>query len=114
MLVKERTGENCPSRKPAISADILRLEIVPAAYGRFTAWLGNREVCTSTEPLCETARILLAEGFNPKTVIEMYHAGSTTLALRARLGAAARLTVVDNDEGTPVFARWQPRGWKRW
>jgi hypothetical protein len=78
-----------------------------AAYaGRFTASIDGRVVVESNrQPFLETARVLIAEGYNPSATIIMRRAGSTVNALRAKLGAAARLTV---REDTTSFEAWKP------
>jgi hypothetical protein len=74
--------------------------------GRFTASVDGRVVVESSrQPFLDAARALIAEGQHPDTVIVMRHDGTVTDALRARLDAAARLTV---DESTTRFARWKP------
>ena len=75
--------------------------------GMFTALVNGKVIVTaSREPLCATARVLLAEGIETSISIAMKHAGSSTIALRAKIGTAAKLTV-DEHHGT-VFARWKP------
>jgi hypothetical protein len=62
----------------------------------------------STTPLCDAARVLFAEGVDPGTRIVMRHANSPHDALRSTVGAAAKLTVVDDRGGKPIFAKWSP------
>jgi hypothetical protein len=62
----------------------------------------------STTPLCDAARVLFAEGVDPGTRIVMHHANSPHDALRSTIGAAAKLTVVDDRGGKPIFAKWSP------
>jgi hypothetical protein len=78
--------------------------------GRFMASLDGRVlVQSSRQPLLDAARVLVGEGHDPGAVVTMRHAGSTTDALRARLGVAARLTVA---EAATRFAGWKPHpGW---
>ena len=62
--------------------------------GMFTALVNGKVIVTaSREPLCATARVLLAEGIETSISIAMKHAGSSTIALRAKIGTAAKLTV---------------------
>jgi hypothetical protein len=60
---------------------------------KFIARLDGRELCLSTKPFLDAARVLLAEGVDPATVLQMCHEGSATVAMRATVGAAAGLTV---------------------
>ena len=53
------------------------------------------------------ARVLLAEGCDPATRFNMRHDGSTTDALIAKVGVAAKLTVRDGN-GPPEFRSWMP------
>jgi hypothetical protein len=75
------------------------LVVDPAPSGKFTARLGGRTLCTSTKPFLDAARVLLAEGIDPETVLHMRHLGSATVALRSTIGTTAGLTV----------RRWLPR-----
>jgi hypothetical protein len=67
---------------------------------------GRFVVERSTTPLCDAARVLLAEGIKPDTVLVMRHAGSIADALRSTVGAAAGLTV-RQDNGPPGFTRYR-------
>jgi hypothetical protein len=73
--------------------------------GVFEAWLDGRLLCVSRVPFCSAARVLLAEGVAPETVLQMRHAGSGTVALEAKLGVAAGLTVAE--EPRVHFAAWK-------
>jgi hypothetical protein len=67
----------------------------------------GRVLGTFSAPLCSSARVLLAEGIPPETVLQMRHAGSDVIALRAKLSVAARLKVnEEGSTGTPRFAEW--------
>jgi hypothetical protein len=67
-------------------------------------WIAKR----STTPFCDAARVLLAEGVRPETVLVMRHEGSPHDALRSTVGAAAGLTVADDNGGKPIFRKWSP------
>jgi hypothetical protein len=69
---------------------------------------GRTVVKRSTTPFCDAARVLLAEGIKPDTVLVMRHAGSLADALRSTVGAAAGLTVADDKGGKPIFTKWSP------
>jgi hypothetical protein len=69
---------------------------------------GRTVVKRSTTPFCDAARVLLAEGIKPDTVLVMRHAGSLADALGSTVGAAAGLTVADDNGGKPVFRTWKP------
>ena len=53
-------------------------------------------------PLLESARVLISEGYDPETIIEMWHAGASEFAIRAKLGVAAKLKVEESAHG-PAF-----------
>jgi len=69
---------------------------------------GRCVVKRSTTPFCDAARMLLAEGANPATRFIMRHEGSPHDALRSTVGAAAGLTVADDNGGKPIFRKWSP------
>ena len=78
--------------------------------GRFDAVVDGNVIVTATrQPFLDGARALLAEGANPQATIILKHPGSETDCLRARLGAAAKLTVEESNRGKPTFRRWKPR-----
>jgi hypothetical protein len=56
--------------------------------------------------ICAAARILVGEGIDPEALLIMRYAGHRYEALRATIGRAARLTVVDSG-GKPAFRDWQ-------
>jgi hypothetical protein len=63
----------------------------------------------SRAPFLDAARILLRDGWNPDTVIEMVHAWEPdAIALRATIGSAAGLTVLETRRIGPRFANWRP------
>jgi hypothetical protein len=56
--------------------------------GLFEARVNGRLVCAgSRTPFLDTARALLAEGYDPATTIVMRHAGSDHNILRASIGS---------------------------
>jgi hypothetical protein len=76
----------------------------------FRVRLGERLLLDgSRQPLCEAARILIAEGVNPDSVLAMRHAGRADDALRAKLGVAAGLVVEEHPAGVR-FARHRENG----
>jgi hypothetical protein len=104
-----------PAGEPGpVSANPQTIIIVvePIRSGRFMARVDDRTVVTSSrQPFLDTARVLIARGHDPNTVVVMrastsaQHAGSGVYALRGKLGTAARLTV---DESKTRFRRWAP------
>jgi hypothetical protein len=68
---------------------------------------GQVVVERSTQPFLDGARRLIKLGYDPKVTLVMRHAGSDVDALRATIGAAARLTV-NEGEDAPRFVRWEP------
>lgn len=81
----------------------------PLGRGRFEVRHGDRVILirSSRQPLLDAARIFLAAGVPPDTRIAMRHAGADHDALRATVGKAAKLTVVERDRGNgPVFEQW--------
>jgi len=75
--------------------------------GRSSASLldGTVLVRSSRQAFLDAARVLIASGYDPTAALEGWRVGATAFALRARLGAAAGLTV---DETKTVFAKWKP------
>ena len=69
----------------------------------FTAHWGDILLATSRTPFFESARKLIELGADPADLLVMRHRGSNTVSLRARVGTAAKLTVIENG---PRFAPW--------
>ena len=66
------------------------LDVRPAKRpGLYTAALAGRDLCTSQQPFLDAARLLLAEGIDPKTTLVMRLATTGTESLRSTIGYAA-------------------------
>jgi hypothetical protein len=78
--------------------------------GRYQArdTAGNLIVSDAREPFFESARVLLARGLDPDTLLLMARsAAPDRIDMRARLGRAAGLTVANNSTWTPTLRRMQ-------
>jgi hypothetical protein len=82
----------------------ITLELTPT--GRYRAMLGDKLLVTSREPFYSAARVLLAEGLDPETVLEAQHAGSPIVAMRASLREAARYTVEESSRDGCRLVPW--------
>jgi hypothetical protein len=85
----------------------LRLDVSPSSgsAGTFDFRLGDRLLCTGETPLLSAARVLLGEGIDPNTVLEMWWPRPTEFALRGRVRQLRRLSVRHGRFGSPVFAQ---------
>jgi hypothetical protein len=90
------------------SGSLVTVFVAPVGRGLYSATnLGGRKiVAASRTPLLAAARILLAEGMPPATVIEMRRTGAVTWDLRAPIGVAAGLDVREGPYG-PKFVRYR-------
>jgi hypothetical protein len=80
---------------------------IKASPGRFQARLGSTGellVGSSRQPFVDSARVLLEKGYDPNVTLQMVHAGSQVVALRARLGKAAKLSVEEGVNGPRFVA----------
>ena len=76
-----------------------------AGRGSFRAMVGERVlVIASRTPFLSAARVLLAEGIDPRTRIWMKHAHSSVVSLRSTVGEAAGLTV--DETSAPRFQKY--------
>ena len=76
--------------------------------GKFDASIGADFICRSREPLGDGARILLARGYNPETLISTRHAGKDFDNFKPiPIGKAAGLTTKEGDNG-PRIVKWEP------
>jgi hypothetical protein len=79
------------------------------ASGRFEARLAGTDnllAASSRQPFGDAARALTAQGHDRGAAVVMKHRGSDTVALWARLGTAAQLTVEEGGR-IPRFRRWK-------
>lgn len=77
--------------------------------GKFVAVLGGRQLCLSRQPLLDCARILLRDyAVDPNERIAIRHDGADHDAMTGRIGAAAKLMVIENERDGPKFGRWKP------
>jgi hypothetical protein len=67
----------------------------------------DRVVVRSHQPLLDACRALVAASLDPETRIVMRHLGSEKDALIAKVGAAAKRRVKE-DNGPPRFRTWTP------
>ena len=85
------------------------IDVRPGARpGTYTASLGGRDLCTSRQPLLDSARFLIQEGADPADVLVMRWAETGTESLTATVGTAAKLTVADGQDGVPRFRSYKP------
>jgi hypothetical protein len=91
----------------------LIITVAPLGRGRFRAELdGCVIVASSRTPFVDAARVLIARGHDPNVLLAMQRVGDDAFALRAALGIAARLAVLENDRHAPKFIRWE--AYPRW
>lgn len=90
-----------------IGSAMIEIIISPPLRGdRWRAtWLGHELACSRT-PLLSAARELQRRGVRDTAEIGMRHAGSTIIAMRTTVGAAARLTVEESESG-PRFRAYR-------
>lgn len=87
---------------------VLTITVASAGPGRYSASLDGRELCRSRLPFFDAARVLQAEGTEGNTLLEMLWEGTDRIALRSTVGAAAGLTVVENERLGPALAPYRP------
>jgi hypothetical protein len=87
----------------------ITIVVLPVGRGRFAASLEatGRLLVTSRTPFLDAARVLLAEGHDPASVLQTHRPDRAVWDLRATIGRAARLTVRE-DNGPPQFAPYRP------
>jgi hypothetical protein len=88
---------------------VIELVLVPAGIGRYVATLDGKSIVRPTrQPFLDAARVLLALGHDPATLIEASHRGSAIVAMRSTIGEAAKWTVEESDRGGLRKKLWQP------
>jgi hypothetical protein len=76
-------------------------------HGKFVVTLDGRQLCISSQPLLDVARVLINEGVDPATPIATRHAGAGFDAMTSIVGTAAKWTVRENETQSPHFVRWE-------
>lgn len=74
---------------------------------RYEAHCGGELLSTSRTPFCAAARALLERGHSPDDTLTMRHEGQQVVALRATLGKAAGVAVIENESAGPRFGRYR-------
>jgi hypothetical protein len=88
---------------------LITIHVTPLSGGYYAACVDDRILTKQTlTPLLTSARVLLAEGFDPASPIEMKRKGSDIVALRSTIGSAAKLTVRETARAGPMFVRHAP------
>jgi hypothetical protein len=94
--------------KRELNVTALTIVLSPAlsGSGRFEARLqgDDRVLCLSRIPFFDSARELIAAGYDPDLDLSVRHAGSNTEILKAKLETAASLTI----EGTMFGPKLRP------
>ena len=76
--------------------------------GKFDAYLGDDSICRSREPLFDGARVLLARGYNPDTLLTTRHEGKQFDNFKpATIGELAALATSEDQNG-PRIVKWEP------
>jgi hypothetical protein len=89
---------------------VITIRPAPSRPGRFEVRLGERPLIASARtPFLEAARVLLAEGHDPDTLLIMRWDGETIDALRGKLGLVAKLAVAEDDKHGPRLVPYRPR-----
>jgi hypothetical protein len=82
--------------EPTMNVDV---EPSISAVGRWNARCGPYEIRGTRTPLLTMARKLLDNGADPQAELRLIHRGSQTVAMRVKVGDAAKLTVDDAPNG---------------
>jgi hypothetical protein len=86
----------------------MRIDVRKLNNTVYEASTGGEVICRSKTPLFSAARALLRRGVDPNTELRMVRFGSDMTVMRARLGDAAELTVIENDKAGPRFGKYEP------
>jgi hypothetical protein len=83
----------------------------PHFTGEYTGRYWTRcdgEEFSARQPFFEAARKLLAKGVPPETELTMWRDGEATWSLKSTVGAAAKLTVREDEKRGPEFRLYEP------
>lgn len=85
----------------------MRIDVRKLTHTVYEASTGGEVLCQSKTPLLSAARVLMRRGVDPNTELRMVRFGSEMTLMRARLGDAAELTVIENDKASPRFGKYK-------
>lgn len=85
----------------------MRIDVRKLTQNLYEASMGGEVLCRSRTPLLSAARVLMQRGVDPNTELRMARLGSEMTLMRARLGDAAELTVVEGGRGGPRFRKYE-------
>jgi Fe2+ transport system protein FeoA len=80
--------------EPTMNVDV---EPSVSAPGKWNARCGRTEIRGTRTPLLTMARKLLEAGTDPNTELRLVHRGAQTVAMRVKVGDAAKLTVTKTE-----------------
>jgi hypothetical protein len=81
------------SKRKSVTAPI-RIIVASTLNGRkWRASVDGETLCVSASPLVRSARILIAKGYDPSSIVELWHQHATAWALRGMLGAVAAVVL---------------------
>jgi hypothetical protein len=94
-----------PATPPAATLDVT---LIARGRGRFGVSFGDKEiVTTSTQPMCDAARVLHGLGYSDDTRLVAWHEGSDHHARSGRLGFWRKRRIRE-DRGMPRYVAWEP------
>ena len=88
----------------------MRIDVRKLTNTVYEASVNGEVLCRSRTPLHSAARVLASRGVGRDTELRMVRFGSDTILVRARLGDAADLTVLESGPGGPRFGKYRPFG----
>jgi len=87
---------------------VVVIEVQEKGQGVYEARVDGRFLCSSGQPFCDAARVLLSEGTDPRTRIVMRRKGSSWDCLGGVLGRVAKMSVCEPTKEKAHFIRWRP------
>lgn len=98
------------SMNPHVTPQALTIVVseVPGRPSQFMATLNGSELVTSKTPFLDSARALLASGYDPATILLMKWVGKDVVSLSGRLGELSKLDIRDDNSRGPEFIPYKP------
>jgi hypothetical protein len=89
--------------------DILMTIVECANSGRYVARVDGRHIVSSAQPFLDSARALIAQGYDPTRRLVMRRPDRAQVDMTGPLGVAAGLTVESSRFGRPSFRPFKLR-----
>jgi hypothetical protein len=78
----------------------IRVIAIPMGVAKWRATVDGETICVASSPLIAAARLLIAQGVDSSSIIELWHQHAAAWSLRGKLGPVASVVLDGEQKGT--------------